>query len=138
MFDFINYLKNLFALNENNILKFSLNNDSIEKSYQANQGRLENTKSKVFYVLSILSCIYMYIMMKLLTNPFQEQITIYLNLIAMIFETILFILLFYIDSNSTLFSIIKNTRYFLQCIVRIANLIFPLIDKIDFQTKMFS
>ena len=136
MFDFINYLKNLFALNENNIVKFSLNNDSIEKSYQANQGRLENTKSKVFYVLSILSCIYMYIMMKLLTNPFQEQITIYLNLIAMIFETILFILLFYIDSNSTLFSIIKNTRYFLQCIVRIANLIFPLIDKIDFQTKM--
>ena len=136
MLDFRNYLANLFGVNENiGGIKYSFNDDSIEKSYQAHHRQIEKTKSKVFYVLSILSCIF-FIMNTLLTNKFKIHITIYLNLIVMIIETMLFIISFYIKSNSNLFFIIKYTRYFFQCIAKIANIIFPNNDEIDLKVKI--
>ena len=134
--DFKTYLTSLFGLNENfGGIKFSFKDVSVEKSYQEYHKSREIRKSKVFYVLSFTTSIF-FVMMTLRANNFHGHITFYINLITMIIETILFILPFCIIENSNLIFIIKYTRYFLQCIAKIANIIFPDNDRVNHNVKI--
>ena len=137
MFNFNkDYLTNLYGLHDElTCLQMTFKDISLEKKYNETHKEKELTKSKDFYIFSLLTNIIITIL-TLYDNNYKLCISVYINSVNIIFQSILFALSFYI-TNFKLFLFAKYLRLIMEFIEKISTFVFPLKNyPLDIKVKV--